>query len=37
MTAYLNLNFEAICELRIAMTPDDLMKADLTKLAEKWN
>lgn len=31
------LNFEAICELRIAMTPDDLMKADLTKIAKKWN
>ncbi len=30
------LNFEAICEFRIAMTPDDLMKSDLTKLAEKW-
>ena len=31
------LNFEAICEFRIAMTPNDLMKANLTKLAEKWN
>jgi len=31
------LNFEAICEFRIAMTPDDLMKANLNKLAEKWN
>jgi hypothetical protein len=31
------LNFEAICEFRIAMTPDDLMKANLSKLAEKWN
>jgi len=31
------LGFEAICEFRIAMTPDDLMKANLTKLAEKWN
>lgn len=31
------LNFEAICEFRIAMTPDDLMKSDLTKIAEKWN
>ena len=30
------LNFEASCEFRIAMTPDDLMKADLAKLAEKW-
>lgn len=31
------LNFEAHCEFRIAMTPDDLMKANLSKLAEKWN
>ena len=31
------LNFEAHCEFRIAMTPDDLMKANLAKLAEKWN
>jgi len=31
------LNFEANCEFRIAMTPEDLMKANLTKLAEKWN
>jgi hypothetical protein len=30
------LNFEASCEFRIAMTPDDLMKADLDKLAAKW-
>jgi hypothetical protein len=30
------LNFEASCEFRIAMTPDDLMKADLAKLASKW-
>ncbi|ESU26371.1 hypothetical protein FLJC2902T_28570 [Flavobacterium limnosediminis JC2902] len=30
------LNFEATCEFRIAMTPDDLMKADLAKLAAKW-
>lgn len=30
------LNFEASCEFRIAMTPDDLMKADLAKLAAKW-
>src|SRR3970040_494754 len=29
------LNFEGHCEFRIAMTPDDLMKANLTKLAEK--
>lgn len=31
------LNFEAHCEIRIAMTPDDLMKANLNKLAEKWS
>jgi len=31
------LNFVANCEFRIAMTPDDLMRANLTKLAEKWN
>ena len=31
------LNFEANCEFRIAMSPDDLMKADLGKLAEKWS
>jgi len=31
------LDFEANCEFRIAMTPDDLMRANLTKLAEKWN
>ena len=30
------LNFEANCEFRIAMSPDDLMKANLTKLAGKW-
>ncbi len=31
------LNFEAECEFRIAMTPDDLMSAGLDKLAEKWS
>jgi len=31
------LNFEANCEFKIAMTPDDLMKANLSKIAEKWN
>jgi hypothetical protein len=31
------LNFEAHCEFRIAMTPDDLARANLNKLAEKWN
>lgn len=30
------LNFEANCEFRIAMTPDDLMQANLSKIAEKW-
>ena len=30
------LNFEASCEFRIAMTPDDLIKADLAKFASKW-
>jgi len=31
------LNFEAECEFRIAMTPDDLMSANLNQLAAKWN
>ncbi len=31
------LNFEASCEFRIAMSPDDLMNAGLDKIAEKWN
>lgn len=31
------LNFEGHCEFRIAMTPDDLKRANLSKLAEKWN
>ena len=30
------LHFEAFCEFKIAMTPDDLMKADLGKIADKW-
>ena len=30
------LCFEANCEFRIAMTPDDLMKADLNKLGERY-
>lgn len=30
------LNFEASCEFRIAMTPDDLMKSNLDKLADRW-
>ncbi|MDX1543313.1 MAG: panthothenate synthetase [Christiangramia sp.] len=31
------LNFEAICEFRIAMTPDDLKNADLENLGKKWS
>ena len=31
------LNFEASCKFGIAMTPDDLIRANLSKLAEKWN
>jgi hypothetical protein len=31
------LVFEAICEFKIAMTPDDLKNADLNKLGKKWN
>lgn len=31
------LNFEADCEFSIAMSPDDLMKADLPKLGKKWS
>jgi hypothetical protein len=30
------LNFEADCEFRIAMTPEDLEKAALDKVGEKW-
>ncbi|MFT5848715.1 panthothenate synthetase [Psychroserpens sp.] len=30
------LNFEASCEFKIALTSDDLMQSNLTKLAEKW-
>lgn len=30
------LNFEAHCEFRIAMTKEDLMEANLNRLAEKW-
>ncbi|TKG94305.1 panthothenate synthetase [Puteibacter caeruleilacunae] len=30
------LNFEANCEFKIAMSPEDLMKADLSGLAKKW-
>ncbi len=30
------LNFEANCEFRIAMTPEDLMNANLKALGEKW-
>jgi len=31
------LNFEASCEFRIAMTPDDLMRSNLDKLADRWS
>ena len=31
------LNFEALCDFRIAMSPDDLMKDNLPKLGQKWN
>ena len=30
------LNFEALCEFRIAMSPEDLMNANLSELGEKW-
>ena len=30
------LNFEAHCEFRIAMTPEDLMNANLAELGQKW-
>jgi len=30
------LNFDAHCEFRIAMTPEDLKNAGLDKLGEKW-
>lgn len=30
------LNFEAFCEFKVAMTPDDLMKAKLNELGSKW-
>ena len=30
------LNFEANCEFRIAMTPEDLINANLNALGEKW-
>ncbi len=31
------LSFEANCDFNIAMTPDDLMRANLAKLGEKYN
>jgi hypothetical protein len=31
------LNFEANCKFSVAMSPDDLMKADLPALGEKWS
>lgn len=30
------LNFHASCKFRIAMTPEDLMKAGLDELGKKW-
>ncbi len=30
------LHFEAHCEFRIAMTPDDLMNANLAELGQRW-
>ena len=30
------LNFNAECEFRIAMTPEDLQRAGLTELGKKW-
>lgn len=30
------LNFEGACEFKPVMTPDDLMRADIAKLAAKW-
>ena len=30
------LVFEAVCEFKIAMSPDDLMNADLLNLGKKW-
>jgi len=30
------LNFEADCEFRIAMTPEDLQRAGLDALGKKW-
>ncbi len=31
------LNFNADCEFRIAMSPEDLGKADLDQLGKKWS
>ncbi|MFZ0448437.1 MAG: hypothetical protein WAL98_04280 [Desulfatiglandaceae bacterium] len=31
------LSFNAECEFRIAMSPEDLGKADLEKLGKKWS
>jgi hypothetical protein len=30
------LNFNAACELRIAMSPEDLLKAGLEELGKRW-
>ena len=31
------LNFNAACEVRIAMSPEDLMKSGLEELGKKWS
>ena len=31
------LKFDAECEFRIAMTPDDLMQAGLEEIGKKWS
>ena len=31
------LKFNAKCEFKVVMSPDDLMNAGLDKLGEKWN
>lgn len=30
------LNFNATCEFRVVMSPDDLQRAGLDKIGEKW-
>lgn len=31
------LNFNAKCDFKVAMTPDDLQRANLSKLSQMWN